>query len=178
MEPTLAKSLLLGYKACLEAQDSPIQLREMSREEFDSILLKAFREEAGSFHRDDPGRFIEDGLEKAGHTWNSRIHAYTIDGTQGLVTTRNKDGSSYIYLVYVPEEQRGQGIGSALVSRAVQDSPQGISLHTAKENTGAYNLYRRLGFREYPSVDPDERFMATKPNIGGNEWWTDEEKDL
>lgn len=64
------------------------------------------------------------------------------------------------------------------MKKAIQDSPNGISLHTAVGNDGAYRLCSRLGFKEYPSVDPDERFMATRPGIGGNEWWTDEEKDL
>lgn len=181
MEPRLANTLRTGYRACLESQEpAGTPVREMTHDEFLDIYRKVTENEAELYHSnpEERAKFLDECMDDAEHTWESRSHAYTIDGTQGLVTVRNRDGSSYIYLVYVPEESRGAGIGTMLIRKAVQDSPKGISLHTAKDNDGAYRLYSRLGFREYPSVDPRERFMATKPGIGGNEWWSDEEKDL
>jgi len=177
----LAKTLGTGYRVCLESQEPVVSgIREMTYGEFMAIYRKVTENEAECYH-DNPeesDKFLAECLDNAQHTWDRRIHAYTIDGRQGLVTVTNKDGTAYIYLVYVPEDERSTGTGSLLIRQAIQDSPQGISLHTAKDNDGAYRLYSRLGFKEYPSVDPGERFMATKPGIGGNEWWTDEEKEL
>lgn len=171
MEQMLAKSLASAYRACLESQE-PI-VREMTRPEFDAIYRRITENEASLYHADpaDRERFLEECMADAGRTWENRIHAYTVDGTQGLVTVRNRDGSTYIYLVYVPESDRGHGTGSMLIRKAVADSPRGISLHTDRKNDRAFRLYSRLGFSEYPSSDPSQRFMATRPDIGGNEWW-------
>lgn len=177
----LANTIGTAYRVCLESQEPVTSgLREMTYDEFMDIYRKVTENEAECYHGDPEERmkFLDECMEDAQHTWDRRIHAYTIDGRQGLVTVTNKDGTAYIYLVYVPEGERGTGTGSLLIRQAIQDSPQGISLHTAKDNDEAYRLYSRLGFKEYPSVDPGERFMATKPGIGGNEWWTDEEKEL
>lgn len=177
----LANTIGTAYRVCLESQEPfTSDIREMTYDEFIDIYRKVVDNEAECYHGDPEERmkFLDECMEDAQHTWDRRIHAYTIDGRQGLVTVMNKDGTTYIYLVYVPDNERGAGIGSMLIRQAIQDSPQGISLHTAKDNEGAYRLYTRLGFNEYPSVDPGERFMATKPGIGGNEWWTDEEKEL
>lgn len=99
----------LAYLDCMESQNVNRTIREMTLDEFMYIYRKVTENDAAMYHNDPEERrkFLEECMDEAWHTWESRVHAYTIDGRQGLVTVKNKDGSSYIYLGYVPEEDRG-----------------------------------------------------------------------
>lgn len=181
MPAHLRRAVIAGYRVCFESEAyNPDGVREATKAEYEDCHRKVIMNEA-ELHYPEPGpdrdKFFNECMDDCEHIWDIHVHAYTIDGTQLLVTVRNKDGSNYIYLVFVDEKDRGKGIGTMLIKQALKDSPNGISLHTSKNNDGAYALYKRLGFKEYPSVDDSERFMANVPGIGGNEWWEESEEE-
>ena len=71
-----------------------------------------------------------------------------------LSIEEHHEPSDYIYLddLSVGGDYRGHGIGTALIETAEQYArdrgmPQ-IIFHVEKSNTGAYKLYRRLGFAD------------------------------
>lgn len=171
-DKALQEALASGYRTLFESESYGI--REATKDEYDRCYLAVVENEVNlEYPEPCPERdeFRQECLDDAEHTWDIHLHAYTVDGTQLLVTVQNQDGSSYVYLVYVDENDRGKGYGTALLKKAIEDSPNGLSLHTNKHNVKAQALYKRLGFEEYPSVDDREIFMANRPGIGGNEWW-------
>lgn len=170
MEQPLRKALADAYRILVEA-GSP-RFRPMTRPEFDSIFSAALHEEFdGEIPAPELDRLIRAAVDHATPAWDARSISYTVDGSQGLLAARNRDGSSYIYAMYIPPGDRGNGLGTAMLRQAIQDSPKGLSLHVSRRNHAARRLYERLGFREYESKDPRAAFMATRQGIGGNEWW-------
>lgn len=67
-----------------------------------------------------------------------RIIGYVICSAEG-----------YIASIAVAAEERGKGIGSALIEHAVARlSPKMLHLHCRVGNVGAQNFFKRLGFKE------------------------------
>ena len=170
MEQPLRKALSGAYRILVEA-GAP-RFRPMTRAEFDRIYSAALHEEFdGEIPADELDGLVRAAVVHATPAWNARSVSYTVDGSQGLLAARNRDGSSYIYAMYIPPEDRGNGLGTAMLRRAIQDSPGGLSLHVSRRNRAARRLYERLGFVEYDSKDHRAAFMANRPGLGGNEWW-------
>lgn len=55
--------------------------------------------------------------------------------------------AGFIHALYVSQEQRGQGVGQALLDHAKADA-SGLELNTFQANAGAQRFYAREGFRE------------------------------
>lgn len=166
------EAVVAGFRTLFES--ASYNIREATKDEYDRCNLGVVENEVNlEYPEPCPERdeFYRECLDDAEHIWDIRLHAYTVDGTQMLVTVPNKDGSSYAYMGYVAEKDRRKGYGTALLKKAIEDSPNGLSLHTNKHNVASQALCKRLGFEEYPSVDDREIFMANRPGIGGNEWW-------
>ncbi|ALM53637.1 GNAT family N-acetyltransferase [Halomonas huangheensis] len=91
-------------------------------------------------------------------------------GTASLVVddmSIRRDLSPWLASVYVPTEQRGQGIASALVQRVEQEaSDNGITtfhLYTPDQQS----LYRRLGWQAVEDVDyRGERVTIMRRQLG------------
>lgn len=62
-------------------------------------------------------------------------------------------GEGWINHLYVTPNHQGQGIGSALVARALLEHPGDLSLWVFEENVRARALYGRLGFLEVERTD-------------------------
>ena len=148
--------------------------REPTHDEFIAVMRKAVRHEYENYHKHVPeGEIYEMSENFPDELWENKCVAYcTEDGKSMCVMTPNKDGSQYMYSLYVDEGQRNKGIGAALAIHAVNNSPKGVSLHVNAKNEGALRLYRRLYFKPYGMQMPErEIFMATRPRLGGRENW-------
>ena len=152
-------------------------VREATYEEFKQAFDDVVRNEIDLYYTDYPDdekeEVYESFMASIDDIWDMRIHAYTTDGTDSLVLTPNKDGSHYVYSMYIRPEKRDGSAAIALFKQALKDSPNGMSFHTHKGNKLA-RAALRLGFKEYPSSNPHEIFMANKEGIGGNEYWANE----
>ena len=153
-------------------------VREATYEEFLQAFDDVVQNEINLYYKDyteEQKKQVYNGfLKEADKIWNMRVHAYTTDGTDSLVLTPNNDGSNYVYSMYIKPEKRDGTAAIALFRQALKDSPNGMSFHTHKGNKLARAAVR-LGFKEYPSSNPHEIFMANKEGIGGNEYWANED---
>jgi ribosomal protein S18 acetylase RimI-like enzyme len=55
------------------------------------------------------------------------------------------DGS-YVDRLYVRPDVQRRGVGAALLARAIEASPAGLSLHTHQQNHKARAFYEKMGF--------------------------------
>lgn len=169
----LRGALMSGYCAIMEA--GMFSIREATREEFDHIEDIIREQQIAEYYADAPEEereeFRRSCMAEQDKVWNCHLHAYTHDGQQMLVTVPNSDGSAYIYLAYNPPSLRGTGIATTTMLKCIKDHPQGLSLHTNKDNRVVRGICAHFGFKEYPTKAKDEVFMANKPGIGGEEWW-------
>lgn len=153
-------------------------VREATYEEYCQAFDDVVQNEVNLYYQDcteeEKEKTIQEFNDERDNIWRKRIHAYTTDGTDSLVLTPNKDGSNYVYSMYIKPEKRDGSAAIALFKQALKDSPNGMSFHTHKGNKLA-RAALRLGFKEYPSSDPNEIFMANKPGLGGNEYWANED---
>lgn len=153
-------------------------VREATYEEYLQAYDDVVKNEIDLYYKDcteeEKREVYKEFLEDSDKVWKMRVHAYTTDGTDSLVLTPNKDGSNYVYSMYIKPEKRGGSAAIALFKQALKDSPNGMSFHTHKGNKLARAAVR-LGFKEYPSSNPNEIFMANKEGLGGNEYWANED---
>lgn len=56
------------------------------------------------------------------------------------------DGRNYLSLAYVNPEARGTGIAARLLKRCMDDSPNGLTLDTQRNNVAMIGLAKKLGF--------------------------------
>lgn len=93
---------------------------------------------------------------------NRRFLARLIEQDETLVrVARNGEGAAVGFLarqgakvdcLYVADEARGQGHGSALIAEAQAERPS-LELWTFQQNAGAIRFYRRAGFTEQHRTD-------------------------
>lgn len=159
-----------GYNLIRES----ISVHEATRSEYEYAFKKVIQNEIDMYYKDktaeEQERAYNDFLDDIDEVWDKKVHAYTTDGTDSFVLTPNKDGSNYIYLMYIDPEKRNGIAALAMFKQALQDSPNGLSFHTNKGNKLAKAAIR-FGFKEYPSSHSNEIFMSNKEGIDGNEWW-------
>jgi len=63
-----------------------------------------------------------------------------------MATSIDEQGCAWIDHLYLAPSSAGQGIGSALLMRALQSLPRPVRLYTFEENLGARRFYERHGF--------------------------------
>lgn len=88
-----------------------------------------------------PGQFL----------WTVR-DAHGADAGILWVGTEHRPGHAFIYDIEIADDRRGQGLGSAAML-ALEDWARSngiatIGLHVFGHNTGAWQLYKRLGYVE------------------------------
>jgi GNAT superfamily N-acetyltransferase len=111
-----------------------------------NILLesrKVFLTYAPSPHTDDETRaWVRDLLVPSG-----QVTVAVLDGTvTGVLAIERADGMSWINQLYVHPSHVANGIGSTLLSWALETSPRPIRLFTFQQNSGARRFYERNGF--------------------------------
>ncbi|MGB3572085.1 MAG: GNAT family N-acetyltransferase [Phormidesmis sp.] len=74
------------------------------------------------------------------------------------IDQRNGQKQAYVFLLYVDEAHRRQGLGSMLMAHAQQWAKQQgygqVSLQVFEDNVSALNLYEKLGYK------PQARWMS------------------
>jgi ribosomal protein S18 acetylase RimI-like enzyme len=83
--------------------------------------------------------FFRERILPAGSVWLA-VRAEEIAGFLALQ-------GSYIDRLYVHPSRQDQGVGSALMAKAMELSPTGLQLHTHQQNEQARRFYERRGFR-------------------------------
>lgn len=79
---------------------------------------------------------------------------------QGYVFVGNKKDKGFIYDLTVQPEYRGRGLGKKLLDDAVKKYG-GYDLIVDKDNTIAFNMYKKYGFKTYQNPDdPDQYYMT------------------
>jgi ribosomal protein S18 acetylase RimI-like enzyme len=65
---------------------------------------------------------------------------------------------SYVDRLYIHPDQQRRGVGSLLLAKVIQLSPQGVELHTHQKNVSACAFYEKHGFRavHYGTSPPPE----------------------
>jgi ribosomal protein S18 acetylase RimI-like enzyme len=85
----------------------------------------------------------------------------------------------YIDQLFVAVELQRQGVGSALLQKAREQSPHGLRLHTFRKNTTARAFYekhgfqvRRYGYSPAPEHEPDVEYQWRPSTLDtpGHSW--------
>jgi ribosomal protein S18 acetylase RimI-like enzyme len=95
---------------------------------------------------------LPNGVESSDqHIWTVRDRAGDRVGILWVATGR-RPGHAFIYDIEMAEDRRGEGFGTAallaLEEWARERGVDTIGLHVFGHNTGAWQLYRRLGYVE------------------------------
>ena len=90
------------------------------------------------------------------------------ENTIGMLTAYYKDGYWYIGEIYLINEFRGKGIGSKLLRDEISQHDK-LSLQVAKDNKGAFKLYKSLGFEVYDETDYSYHMRLIKDKTSYNE---------
>jgi len=103
---------------------------------------------------------LPDGMATLGqYLWTIRDSAGDDVGILWVGTER-RPGHAFIYDIEMAQERRGQGFGTAamlaLETWARSNGIRTIGLHVFGHNTGAWQLYKRLGYVE-TSVQMEKR---------------------
>ena len=117
-------------------------------------------DEALSKSQADFDSLLPDGLDSAGHVLWSVVD--TAGDEVGIlwVATDRRPGHAFIYDIEMNPDRRGQGFGTAALL-ALEDWCRGegittIGLHVFGHNSGAWELYKRMGYVE-TSVQMEKR---------------------
>lgn len=85
------------------------------------------------------------------------IGAFGDDELIGICTfVKEKDNTGHIYQMYIKENFQGKNIGYALIQNIIQEANTRfnsieIILEVTHNNTKAYQLYKKCGFKEIPT---------------------------
>lgn len=84
---------------------------------------------------------------------STSVYIMASAGLAGPIGILRLDPDGYIMSVFVIEECRGRGHGSAMIERACEVCRERgceiIGLSVANDNPRALQLYRKLGFKKY-----------------------------
>lgn len=148
--------------------------REPTYEEFTELMRKALAHEYSNYRPHVPQERVKwmcDNEPDELFNFPGMKSFCTQDGKNIAVTVPNKDGSKYLYSVYVDADQRNNGIGTALIKNVLELSPKGVSLHVHSNDKNAYRLYVKLGFKPFGMGPCRSIFMATKKGLPGKDEW-------
>lgn len=154
-----------------------MKFRKPTYEEFVGMVQKALMHEYDHYRQHVPKEKRQEVIDNIPDYLleNGSDSFVTEDGKSICVTMPNSDGTRYLYSVFVDEQQRNQGIGTAMIKRVMGNNPQGVTLHVSMADKDAYRLYTRLGFKPSGTGPCKTIFMATKKGLLGGkyEWGND-----
>lgn len=158
-------------------------IRKLTEKDLDAlwgIRLRALQDDPEAF-----GSTYEETLQRGKESFRQRLrqpHAETFyigafeDGLVGIVGYYRETGvksqhKGYIVSMYVAPEQRGKGIGKALVAEAIAQARaipglEQLLLAVVTTNTVAHRLYRSLGFEVYG--------LEARALKQGDQYWDEE----
>ena len=159
-------------------------IRKLTEEDIDALWnlrLRALQDNPEAF-----GSTYEETLQRGKESYRQRLRqprtetffigAFEGESLVGMVGFFQESGTKgqhkgYIISMYTTPEQRGRGIGKALVSEAIAQARmipglEQLLLAVVTTNTAARRLYRSLGFEVY-GLEP----RALKQ---GDQYWDEE----
>jgi ribosomal protein S18 acetylase RimI-like enzyme len=156
----LCKPGFAGYRRAME-----ISFRPATADDFDYCTRLYFEDAAR--YIDDPAAIaaLRAGFPARWHAAEVRIITRAGDDIgwlQGVV----RDGAFFIIQLFVDAPLRGQGIGTAVLARVIEEAAaegRDVSLGVVKANR-AQRLYRRLGFH---TTHEDERKYYMRRTASG-----------
>jgi ribosomal protein S18 acetylase RimI-like enzyme len=103
-------------------------------------------------------------LDKHRRNFTPATHRIVVVGGQdvGLLAAEDEPHELWLVKLYLLEDARGRGLGSALVRRVIDEADRagkGVRLRVLRSNPRAKALYERLGFRVV-GEEPERFFMA------------------
>ena len=164
---------------------SDCSIREAREDEYDTIaalIVDAYAEYAAHMSPDAWSGFGNEIANVRGRTSDSTLFVAEVDGRlAGSVTMFSgwrgtQEGSAQLRLLAVPPENRGSGVGRALmeacIERAKRDGKQRLVLTTTQEMAVARELTESLGFVREPGLDhepaPGVRYQGYELKLGDN----------
>lgn len=146
--------------------DDELVIREVRDDEYDivaSVTVDAYGEYAARMSPDAWSQFAVDIANVRGRLVDAEILVAERGGKIVGSVTRYpqwrgaQEGSVAVRLLAVPPEERGSGIGRALMQEAIDraraEGKKRVILTTTMEMTSARELYEKLGFRREPTLD-------------------------
>lgn len=143
-----------------------VHIRKVRDEELDivaSLTVDAYGEYAAKMSPDAWSLFAVDIANVRGRLVDAEILVAERDGRLVGSMTRYpqwrgaQEATVAVRLLAVPPEERGSGIGRALmqyaIDRAREEGKSRVILTTTPDMTSARELYERLGFRREPGLD-------------------------
>lgn len=165
----------LGYLNEYTINESS-EIREATKEEaqaaYTATVENEIREYYGAYANNPRilNQIRQLGQQGFNYAWSHKFHAYTTTGEDLLLATLQDDGSIYVAMAYVPENMRGRAISIKAFKRLLDESPNGLSLHTNRNNRVVCGLCRHFGLQEYPcqSGNPSDILFATSREVAEN----------
>ena len=143
-----------------------LTIREAHEGELDivaSLVVDAYSEFAARMAPDAWSSFAQDIANVHGRKIDAQLLVAEREGRIVGTVTRYPDwrgaqhGSSAVRVLAVPPEERGTGVGRALVERCLElareEGKQRVVVSVAQEMDEARDLYDKLGFKREPSLD-------------------------
>ena len=143
-----------------------LTIREARDEELDivaSLVVDAYSEFAARMAPDAWSSFAQDIANVRGRKIDAQLLVAERDDRIVGTVTRYPDwrgaqqSASAIRVLAVPPEERGTGVGRALMERCLElardEGKQRVVLAVTQEMEEARDLYERLGFQREPSLD-------------------------
>lgn len=128
-----------------------ITLRLYHPNDFESVVQLWHQSWYHSWHRDFPGLRHSWTYEEWQERFQQKVMsnesiwvAESGDQIVGFIALRESDG--YLDQIFVAPEIQHQGVGTILMHKAKELSPNGIYLETLQCNTNARRFYKRHGF--------------------------------
>lgn len=154
----LRESLVTGYTAILESSLADMPIRECTRDEMARAVALACHDvfKDGLNDENEIVNTYPGYIDMYTEHWKRALHTYTIDGKQCFMLEKprqwtdgseiQRDKQNYLALAYVNPEARGTGIAARLLKRCMDDSPNGLALHTQRSNVAMIGLAKKFGF--------------------------------
>lgn len=102
----------------------------------------------------------------------SRIEEYTAIYADGKKAGyyhffQNEEGEFELDDLYIFQEFRNQGIGSAVIRKCCSSVKEPVMLYVFIRNKGAVSLYKRMGFQVVETIKDSRFIMKRNPDASG-----------
>ena len=110
---------------------------------------------------EDVLNWVRRKIETAIHTY-TRIYADGVHG--GFYRFVPGDGVMELDDLYIFPEFQGRGIGTRVIEKCCGETEKPVMLYVFVRNTGAWQLYQRLGFEIREKIH-DSRYIMVRENL-------------
>jgi ribosomal protein S18 acetylase RimI-like enzyme len=158
-----------ALETCMSEDASGPEVRRLRDDEVDEVirLWHVTKRDAYPYLPLEQSRTIEEDSRFFREAILPRSDIWVADDGAALLGFMALEGS-YIDRLYIHPEHQRRGIGTALMRKAMDLSPDGLQLHTHVKNTQARAFYERhlfravkFGISPLPESEPDVEYHWT-----------------